>query len=172
MKTIRSFFVFILILGSVNSLFAQSTKKEKQAAKAAQLKNMVEAHNYLFTADQANPTRGGMKQLTYGYDLKVTKDTVVAYLPYYGRAYVAPIGTTDGGIKFTSTNFDYTSTEGKNGGYNIVIKPKDSDQNDFKGVRYLRLSITSSGYASLQVISSNRDAISFNGSIEEIKPKK
>ena len=37
------------------------------------------------------------------YYLKVSKDTVVAYLPYFGRAYTAPADPTEGGIKFTST---------------------------------------------------------------------
>ncbi|HEY6082088.1 MAG TPA: DUF4251 domain-containing protein, partial [Chitinophagaceae bacterium] len=70
-----------------------------------------------------------------------------------------------GGIQFKSRNFDYTVTEGKRGGWNILIRPKD-----VKDIQQLSLSVTTSGYASLQVISNSRQPISFNGYIAGAKP--
>jgi len=64
-------------------------------------------------------------------------------------------------MSFTTKNFDYTVTPQKKGGWEVTIKPKDRNSD----IQQMVLSIGQNGYASLQVISSSRDAISYNGSI-------
>jgi hypothetical protein len=155
----------------LNTLYAQ-TKADKKSIKAAEITKMINTQNYIFVANYVNPSRGGGRALTSDYDLSVSKDSVIAYLPYFGRAYMADYGSTDGGIKFTWTHFDYTVTN-KNKNWDILISPKNKNIGDPKGVQNIRLDISSDGYASLQVISENRDPISFNGNIQErVKPKK
>jgi hypothetical protein len=157
-----------VVLASLNVSLGQSTRAERQAAKAAKVKKMVDDVNFVFKANYANPQGGGNRALTSDYDLKVVKDSVIAYLPYFGRAYVAPEpGTTEGGIKFTSTNFKYDAKQGKKGGWQIVIKPKDHDITNWRDVQQLILNISNNGYASLQVLSTNRSPISFDGEIED-----
>ncbi len=39
---------------------------------------------------------------------RVMGDSIVTYLPYFGRAYSVPVNLSQGGIQFTSTDFDYT----------------------------------------------------------------
>jgi hypothetical protein len=166
MKTFGKLMILsILILSCEQTLTAQNTRKEKQAAKAAAVKKMVDDVNYIFEANLAYPMRGGSRQLTGEYDLRVLKDTVTAYLPYFGRAFVAPIDPTEGGIKFTWTKFEYSTKQLKNGNWEITIKPKEKNIGRMTDVQQLRLSISSAGYASLQVTSSNRDPISFQGEI-------
>lgn len=96
------------------------------------------------------------------YQLIINKDSVEAFLPYYGRAYTATMGNDDAGIKFKSKKFDYKTTPKKKGGWVIDIKPKDT-----KDVRSMTLSISPSGYATLSVNSTNRQSISYNGVISE-----
>lgn len=157
----------ILITCSIQgAAFSQTTKKQKNAAKTAAIKGMIDSVKYVFEANYAYPLRGTQKNLTSNYDVHVSKDTIVAYLPYYGRAYTAPQDPTEGGIKFTSTNFSYTKEQRKNGSWRIIIKPKDGNGTDWRDARQLMFDITPDGYASLQVISTNRDPISFNGTIE------
>lgn len=124
--------------------------------------DLIKAQNYVFVAQTASPSRGGLRQLDPGYDLVVKKDSVVAFLPYFGRSYNAPIDPTEGGIKFTSTEFEYNVKDRKKGGWDIQIKPKDN-----KDVRILQLSVFDNGSASLIVTSNSRQNISFNGRIEE-----
>jgi hypothetical protein len=160
---IKIFFVFAMVLGGLNMAHAQNSKKEKQTAA---IKKMVADVNYVFEANIAIPQRGSSRQLTEEWDLKIVKDTITAFLPYFGRAYLAPPpGTTEGGIKFTSTSFNYSAKQKKNGSWDIFIKPKDNNISDWRDVQQLRLSISTNGYASLQVISSNRDPILFEGEI-------
>lgn len=167
MNILIKFSRLLLILAFFTGIAgAQSTKKEKAAAKIAAIKQMVDARKYVFRANFANSMRGGTKSLTSDYDLRVAPDTISAYLPYYGRAYVASLNVTDGGIKFTTTHFEYNAKETKKG-WEILIKPKNTDITDMRDVRQLRLLISTAGYASLSITSSNRDPISFDGTIEE-----
>ncbi|WP_316746429.1 DUF4251 domain-containing protein [Pedobacter gandavensis] len=111
---------------------------------------------------------GGMIQLNGSqYQLIISKDSVEAYLPYYGRAYTASMNPDDSGIKFKSKKFDYKTTAKKKGGWIIDITPKDA-----KDVRSLSLSVSPSGYATLNVNSLNRQPITFNGVISEPKEVK
>lgn len=146
---------------------AQTTRKERQAGKEAIIAKMVNDTDYVFEANYANPMRGGQRALTSDYDFRVTKDTITAFLPYFGVSHMAPndLSANEGGIKFTSTKFSYNVSQNKNGSWTITIKPKDSNITDWRDVHSLTLSISPDGYADLQVNSSNRDAISFYGEV-------
>lgn len=159
---------YILLLFSVISFssltFAQS-KKDKDKMKEAEVRQMVNDHNYTFQAQYANPIGGGHRYITPDYDVRVTKDSVIAYLPYFGRAYFdVPYNPTDGGIKFTSTKFTYVSKEKKKGGWDITIEPKD-----VKYLQRMTFFISQSGYANLGFIMTNRSAISFDGVLKDKK---
>jgi hypothetical protein len=160
MKTLRNILALLLIVAAgLNSADAQTTKKDKKAAKEAAIKKNIDERHYTFMANYVLPQRGGARQLTSEYDLRVTKDSVISFLPYFGRAYFdVPYNATDGGIKFTSTKFDYKVTDKKKGGWEITIKPTD-----VKNLNSLILYISTDGYASLSVSSSNRDYITFDG---------
>ena len=110
---------------------------------------------------------GRTRQLTPDYDLRVSKTEITSYLPYFGRAYTPPIDPSRGGIQFTSKDFDYTATPRKKGGWDVTIKPKD-----YQDVQQMSLNISASGYATLQVTSSSRQPISFNGYIKAPRVKK
>lgn len=135
-------------------------KISKKERKAADIKNMVDKQTYYFTAQTALPMSMPPVQLSYGYDLKVTKDTITAYLPYYGRAYAAPIGNNDSGIQFAATEFEYAAEESP-GGWNVTIKIKDEHTHGYQ----LSLFISQSGMTNLQITDNVRQSISFNGYI-------
>jgi hypothetical protein len=121
---------------------------------------MVESKNFIFQAQTALPMRGGARHLTTQYDLKVTSTAIVSDLPYFGRAFVAPMSPAQSPLQFTSTKFDYATTTRKDGGWEIVIRPTD-----YREVRSMTLTVSAAGYTTLQVTNLNRDPISFNGDI-------
>ena len=158
MKALKNISVWLFIVAAFNVVNAQS-KTDSKSSKTEAVKTKVTSKHYTFIATYALPLRGGAKQLTSEYDLRVTPDSLIAFLPYFGRVYYdAPYGATDGGIKFTSTRFSYNVTSEKHGGWEITIKPTDA-----KNVNSMVLDISADGYASLAVTSANRDFISFNG---------
>ena len=132
--------------------------------KQNQIKDAIESKQYVFHAQTAMPLSGGARQLTTDYELKVTGNSVVSALPFFGRAYSLPYGTNDGGFNFTSTKFDYSVSPQKKGGWDISIKP--TDVQDFKE---FSLSVSRGGYGTLQVISNNRQPISFSGYVSPLK---
>lgn len=120
--------------------------------------------NAVMSKMQGN-TGGGMIQLSGSqYQLQISKDSVEAYLPYYGRAYNSTMNPDDSGIKFKSKKFGYKADKRKKGGWTISISPKDT-----KDVREMTLSVSENGYASLSVNSNSRQTITFNGYISEPK---
>jgi len=160
MKNKKPYLICLAISILAGSFMAKAQKKSPD-----EIKKIVESQNYVFKAQWANPQASISRQLTSDYDLTIAGDTVISYLPYFGRAYVAPIDPSEGGIRFTSTKFDYKlSQNGKS--WKVMIKPKDSP-----GVQQLYLEIFDNGNATLQVVSTDRQAISFNGYVEENKAK-
>lgn len=154
--------VFICILSIIiaGTAAAQEKKESKSSAEQAALAAGIQNRQFSFKPQQATPMSGRTIQLNYGYELRIKQDSLVVYLPYYGRAYTAPIDPTKGALDFASTQFQYTVTERKKGGWNIVISPTDG-----KDVRQMSLSISTNGYTSLQVMSTNRQPISFYGQV-------
>ena len=135
-------------------------QNKKDSLKAAKIKELIINQDYTLKAQTTTPLSGRLRQLTSDYDLQVSKDVIISQLPYFGRAYSAPINPSDGGIQFTSKDFEYRLTDKKKGGWDVAIKFKDAGD-----VQQMQLSIFNNGTASLQVISNNRQAITFNGYI-------
>jgi hypothetical protein len=140
----------------------ESCKSTQAQGASGNAKELITAQRYVFKVQTVLPMGGRTRQLTSDYDLKVSKDTVISYLPYFGRAFTAPMDPSKGGIQFTSTDFEYTVNERSRGGWEILIKPRD-----VKEVQQMMLTISDNGYGSLQVTSTNRQPISFNGYITE-----
>ncbi|MFV0606413.1 MAG: DUF4251 domain-containing protein [Niabella sp.] len=150
-----------------------SCSVQKSGTGQSDITMALENRNYTFTAQTVFPTEdsrfnprlmfpgsANLYQLSGGYDVRVTADSVIAYLPFYGRSFTAPMNPSEGGIKFTSTDFSYKSTIRKKN-FEIDIRP-----NDNRDVRSLYFVISPNGYATLQVLSNNKTPISFNGVIE------
>lgn len=122
-------------------------------------KALVDSQNYVFQAQFAEPLRGATHYLTPDYyTIRVTKQKITCNLPYFGRAYIAPTDPTADALQFTTKKFSYKLTPSRKGGWTVLIKPKDDDE-----IQQVQINISSDGYASLEVVSTNRDPISFNG---------
>jgi len=152
--------IVVLMLITVGFWNCKSGDTLSKAEDIAQVTEKIESGDYTFVPQSANPMRGKMIPLNYSYFLKVNKDTISAYLPFFGRAYSAPYGG-DGGIKFESTDFEYSLSDKKKGKWNVKINVKDNN----KGYE-LTLDVGELGYTYLSVRDYNRDPISFYGKIE------
>jgi hypothetical protein len=152
-------FMPLCLLISISST-AQSTKEEEKQAQYEQLKALIDSRHYTFNAQSATAVGGKSRQLTSLYTISVSGDSLNVNLPYYGVAYSANPGDTNGGISFSSTSFTYEVLNTKKGDWFIVITPKNE-----KNASKIQLSITTSGYATVQITSNYRQLISFYGTI-------
>lgn len=146
----------------------------------AAIKDMVDAKHFIFSATSAMPTNsseinqilGKMSPGSAGtiilsgsmYDVQVYPDSLAVYLPYYGRSYSASMNHDDNGFKFSTKDFTYKSAKRRKGGWDISIIPKDTKESP-----KLNLTVFTNGNATLNVSSSNRQSISYNGTVT--KPK-
>ena len=77
MKILKNiFFVVFLAFAATQTVSAQSTKAEKEAKKAAEIKQLIDNKDFVFQAVYMYPLGGGQRYLNTYYDLKVGKDTV------------------------------------------------------------------------------------------------
>lgn len=135
-------------------------------AQAGNTKQVIDAKHYVFKANSVSPASGGLRQLTPGYyTLKVKGDTLIADLPYFGQAYQAPVDPAKSGLSFKTLGYNQ-NVENKKKHWNITLKPNDASEAN--GVTQLYLTVYNNGSATLQVVSLNRQAISFYGVVEKI----
>jgi hypothetical protein len=155
MKNLSKFLiVFTLIFWGLNTVKAQSSLKDDKAEKAKEVRGFVKQKDFVFEATRAD-LRKGEKPLNYhAYDVAVSKDTLVANLP----------GSAKGPIKIASTDYAYNAVKGKNGDWDIFIKPKAGLTSD---VKQIRMEVTPQGHASMRVITANRGPLELNGYIKQ-----
>lgn len=161
---IKNFVAFSMAILLSFLLSQCSSSKKVTKLNSDEVANMVDSSRFEFVAERVIPMRGTPRVLNSYYDAIVKKDTLKCYLPFFGRAYQAPMDLSNGGIQFTSTNFTYKVDAKKNNAWNVTIKP-----NDNTNVQQLYFNIFGNGSASLNVVSTNRDAISFSGHIKQLK---
>ncbi|GAA4914180.1 DUF4251 domain-containing protein [Mucilaginibacter defluvii] len=163
MKAIIKLLIIAIFSSAVNITYAQNKKAEKKAKQEQAVKSQIDSTKYRFVAQWMNPLGGRQVFLTPAnyYDIKIRKDSVIAYLPYFGRVYMnAPVAGEDGGIKFTSTKFDYKITPKKDR-WQVTINFKDT-----RKARRLTMDVFKNGTATANIISDNRDPIYFQGNID------
>jgi hypothetical protein len=159
MKTLGTFIKILFLVFITAVAHAQAPRMQKE--KSIDISSLVQQKQFVFKAESVLPMTGRFQVLTSDYDVKISSDSLVSYLPYFGRAYTAPIGSTQSPLDFVSTKFSSTTEARKKGRWIVTIKPLDNND-----VRELVFHISPSGQATLSVSSNNRQSISFNGSIE------
>ena len=140
-----------------------SSSKSVTNLERAEVEQMIDSHSFIFVAERMNPLRGRSRILTSSYDVRVNNDSIISYLPYFGRAYSAPVDPTNVGTQFTSTNFTYHVKADKNNKWYVSLTPKDAP-----AIQELSFTIFENGVASLSINSTYKDQISYEGYIKRI----
>lgn len=158
----KLFVVFALIFVGVNTTKGQSSLKDDEANKAAEVKDLINSGKYTFKATKIIQ-KGNYSALSSGYALDVSKDTLIANLPDAGGTSNKP---DEEGIQFTSTHFNCHMATGKNGHEEITIQPTANSSGDMKDVRKLKLDISSLGRTTL-IVSTSHGPVSYYGYIKQ-----
>ncbi len=172
MKNILSISFLVILLMSSSS--CNSTKVYQDSEKTAALTN---SGNFTFMAEKANPMNmdvinilntfpgGGSNilNLSAGYTLTVTPETVTADLPYFGRMFTPSLNPQENGFKFTSKDFtiDKSKSTAKKQVWIINL-------NDVSSAQQLYFEIFPGGSTTLSVNSRDRQAISYLGYITDV----
>lgn len=160
MKTKKQILMLLLaILVGIPTLSAQS-KKEKKEQKKEAVKKLIESEDYKIDVNTAMPMRGRSITLSSPYSVEIRNDSVISYLPYYGRAYSVPYGGGEG-LNFKAPLKEYSMETDKKGNANIKFSARSpEDAFDF------RVKVFVDGTSNIDVTMQNRQGISFRGQLD------
>src|SRR5215213_4896076 len=98
-KIIKYFPFMILVLLSCGSV---------SPTQNSDIGKLLEGKQYVFLPQTAFPARGSSVTVSGGnYDLKIIKDSVSVYLPFYGRANDISAARTGGPVELNTKKFSY-----------------------------------------------------------------
>lgn len=140
---------------------AQKDTPTKKSEKKEWVKKQLESGRYEIEVDKVSPKRGNTKHLSSDYSVKLKGDSVISYLPYFGRVYSAPYGGS-GGLDFTTLVSDYKLTYNKKGTATIKFDAK-TEEDTYAFV----INVFENGSASVSVSCMNRQSILFYGELDD-----
>lgn len=160
----KKLLIFIALGFSAWMMLTSCSTSEERAARAAERSKKVTAalneKNYKISVNRMNPMRGEVKSLSYGYSVIVRNDSLYSSLPYFGRAYNVPYGGGEG-LNFSAPITNYKETQKKEGLRLIKIDVATKEDTFL----YI-IEMFDNGSATIDVISHQRDQISFTGQME------
>ena len=154
----------ILIVGCSTTMYnADGTKMTKEQMRAARTQHVLDGianRQFKINVDRMIPMRAPARQLSTLYSLEVKGDTIVSYLPYFGRAYSVPYGGGKG-LNFVGIMNHYESRQGKKNETIVEIGVENEED------KYVyTLSIFDNGNTDINVYSRNRETVLFSGVME------
>jgi len=165
MKNIIVLFLFVSVL--VITGFQPSDKKDKKEKKAKQqleMAQLIHSGRFRFLPNSASSSIGNINSIGYGYEMVFDSLNITANLPYYGRSYSSYYRFT-GGVKFnlTARKIDKTWHERKK------IYTINFDVSENMESYSINFSAGLNGFANLKITFSDRELISYYGTIEKIE---
>ena len=160
----KKYFVSIVLASlAVMTLGGCATSEERAARaaeQAAKVKTALTARNYKIAIERMNPMRGRSKSVSYGYSVEVRNDSLITYLPYFGRAYQVPYGGGKG-LNFSERIGSYQESLMKNGKHHIEIGVTNEEDT------YLyTIEVFDNGSSTIDVRCRQREPISYLGNVE------
>ncbi|MBR3027409.1 MAG: DUF4251 domain-containing protein [Bacteroidales bacterium] len=159
----KRFFYLSLIVASAMILWSSCATSEEKAAQMAVLSanvtNALDNRDYKIAIDRMYPMRGS-RQVSYGYSVEVRNDTLISYLPYFGRAYNVPYGGGKG-LNFTAPIGSYQEFMKRNGQRHIEIGVTNEEDTYFYTIE-----VFDNGNSSVEVRARQRERISYSGNVE------
>ncbi len=155
----------VMLFLAPGSMAAQTRKEEKAAREAAreqQVCDLVESGTFAISFDRANPARGMSRTLSPDYEMKFENNRVTTYLPYFGRAYTAPMDPTKLAIELTDQEVSVEKEKDPKKGYSLTFSAKTQTNENIT----FYLKITYSGMVTLSINSSARESISYLGDLK------
>ncbi len=165
MKRIFSTSVLFMLLSV--GLMAQTPttrserRAEKQKIRIQEVHSMLQNKSFVFSPTHALPLGSGSIHLNFSFDAEIKGDSIFSYLPFFGVAYRVEYGGRDSPFSFSLPIENYEMEKDKSG-YRINLDVR----NKMDYISYV-FQISELGYTTLSITSTNRQAISYYGIIEQ-----
>lgn len=157
--------IISLVCFSLLNIACTPGNKISNTATSAEVEMAIESGQWVFSALRATSNAGRPRQLTTDYTVVLRGDTMISYLPYFGRAYSGGAGfETKSVLDFKSVDFKLSKGVNSKKATIITIKP-----GDYTDVQAYTFTFFSNGRADLNVVLTSRSPISFSGSVSPRK---
>ena len=150
--------IVVVVLGLLTACSTMTAAE--RAEKALAVERALASRHYVVDVQMMYPRRGRAVNVTSNYSLEIKGDTVVSYLPYFGRAYSIPYG---GGkvFNFSAPIISYESARDRKGKtYVRLVTDNEEDVITFQ------LEIFDNGQATIDVRAREREPITYSGELE------
>lgn len=125
------------------------------------IESVIMSKTFEFVAMTAFPTGHAPKDLSgSGYSISFTPKEIISNLPFYGTGNSGMALSRDKGMRFKGTPENFT-VEKTDRGFEIQANVTDKDDS-FS----ISLTVSNSGYGTLNITSKNRSAISYYGEVK------
>lgn len=151
-------FIFFLLAGIAAVITVSACGAANRATEddEALVQQKLADKDYSIYIQLMIPTMGPARAVS-NYSVQVKGDTLVSYLPYFGRAFNLPYGGGKG-LDFTAKINTYHDIATNGGGHDIAIGVANDED-----VFFYTINITANGSAFISVSSRNREKISYTG---------
>lgn len=157
--------LLFIIIFAVSLSIGCSSSKQTTNSNSQETKEAIITDQWVFTAQSANPQGGRSRMLTDRNDMRVSKEAIVCYLPYFGRSYSGASSMSNPNpLDFKSADFTINREEIKKGGWRVTVKTKDN-----KAIQSMIFEFYENGSANLNVTLTDRSPITFIGTVEPLK---
>ena len=124
----KAFITSLLFTCSALVTLSGCATAEERAARAAEqalkVKTALTQRRYKIDVNRMYPMNGNSRNVSYGYSVEVRNDTLISYLPYFGRAYNVPYG---------EDIYQYTIKVFDNGNSSIDVQSRQRDPISYSG---------------------------------------
>lgn len=153
-----------VLFASAVILWSNCATSEEKAAQMAELSanvtNALNNRDYKIAIDRMYPMRGSSRHVSFGYSVEVRIDTLISYLPYFGRAYNVPYGGGKG-LNFSAPIGSYQEFMKRNGQRHIEIGVANDEDTYFYTIE-----VFDNGSSSVDVRARQRERISYSGNLD------
>lgn len=152
--------VFALATLTACSSLTPAEKAAEEAKIASQVENALTERHYKITINRMNPRRGPSVSVSNDFSLEVKGDTLISYLPYFGRAYSIPYGGGKG-LNFTAPIKDYQEEKGHKDG--TLIRMTVDNEED---LLTFNIEVFSNGNTTIDLTMRDKESISYSGEMD------
>jgi hypothetical protein len=139
-----------------------SSSKNVAVPTPDETREAILSDNWVFVAQTALPQGGRSRVLDSRYDVRLGRDTLNSFLPYFGRSFSgAGVMGNSNPLDFRSMKFTVDRQELKKGGWRVTIRP-----NDVQAVQSMTADLFDNGSASMNVTLTDRTPMTFQGRVE------
>ena len=160
----RRIIVGMLALLMLVGCATQKERAEQQAKMQLAIAMAVTSRQLHIDISQMSTLRYGSKTVSSDFFLELRGDTLRSYLPYWGQAYQAPMGSTSIGLNFEAPILRYSQTRPKPNKTQMEV-----DVRTLEDTYHYFIDLYDTGEAYIHVRSLNHDPISFDGNFAPIE---